>query len=158
MPAAGAGEAPRYERIGRAAFALARRVCGDDAVAAAVVERAFADVPDAGAGAGDGLLLRRVRELACTAQVRRLEVQVTPSAAPGQLGALPGVQWRVLDLVALRGVAPREAGARLGLAEAEVLAHLRDGLRTTRALLAAGGSGAREADDDADAPRLALLG
>jgi hypothetical protein len=153
-PGPSAGLDVRYARIGRAAFALARRVCGDDAVAADVVEQAFASSEAMPAGAvGDGLLLRRVRDLACG---RRKHAPVGPvalSTPPPALAALSPLQWRVLDLVALRGAGMREAAARLLMPEDEVLAHLRDGLRLAGALL----SGAGETDDNADSPRLALL-
>ena len=79
---------------------------------------------------------------------------VALSDPPRALAELPAAHWRVLDLVALRGATVREAAARLRLSEDAVLAHLRDGLRLTGALL----SGAGQADDHADAPRLALLG
>jgi hypothetical protein len=119
-----------------------------------VVEQAFANGGHEPSGAvGDGLLLRRVRHLACA---RRGRAQVGPAALgmpPRELGALPVAQWRVLDLVALRGVSVREAATRLQLPEATVLAHLHDGLRQAGALL----SGERQPDDHADAPRLALL-
>jgi hypothetical protein len=142
----------RYARMGCAAFALARRICGDDAVAASVVEQAFiADEPDG--AVGDGLVLRRVRHLACA---RRRRAEGGPAAVgkpPRELGALPVTQWRVLDLVALRGASVREAAARLQLPEETVLAHLHEGLQQAGALL----SGERQPDDHADAPRLALL-
>jgi DNA-directed RNA polymerase specialized sigma24 family protein len=149
-----AGLDARYARIGRAAFALARRICGDDAAAADVVEQAFASAGDGPEGAvGDGLLLRRVRDLACD-RLRRVPLApVALSDPPRELAELPAVQWRVLDLVALRGATVREAAVRLRLPEEAVLAHLRDGLRLTGQLL----SGARETDDHTDSPRLALL-
>jgi DNA-binding NarL/FixJ family response regulator len=147
-----AGPDARYARVGRAAFALARRICADDAVAAAVVEQAFlADEPES--AVGDGLVLRRVRQLACA---RRRRAEAGPAAVgkpPRELEALPVTQWRVLDLVALRGASVREAAARLQLPEEAVLAHLHDALRQTGALL----SGERQPDDHADAPRFALL-
>jgi DNA-directed RNA polymerase specialized sigma24 family protein len=147
-----AGPDARYARMGCAAFALARRICGDDAVAAAVVEQAFIeDQPDG--AAGDGLLLRRVRHLACA---RRRRAQAGPAAVdkpPRELEALPVMQWRVLDLVALRGASVREAAARLQLREETVLVHLHQALQQARALL----SGERQPDDHSDAPRLALL-
>jgi DNA-directed RNA polymerase specialized sigma24 family protein len=149
-----AGLDARYARIGRAAFALARRICGDGAVAADVVEQAFAscgDGPDG--GVGDGLLLRRVRDLACDRLRRAPLAPVALSDPPRELAELPAAHWRVLDLVALRGATVREAATRLRLTEDAVLAHLRDGLRQTGALL----SGAGETDDHADSPRLALL-
>jgi DNA-directed RNA polymerase specialized sigma24 family protein len=151
-PAAGLDQ--RYARVGRACFALARRICGDDVVAAEVVEQAFASGGDEPAGpVGDGLLLRRVRHFACA---RRRRAQIGPAALgtpPPELCALPVAQWRVLDLVALRGASVREAAARLQLPETTVLAHLHDGLQAAGALL----SGERQPDDHADAPRLALL-
>ncbi|HET6173842.1 MAG TPA: hypothetical protein VFD90_14610 [Gaiellales bacterium] len=144
----------RYARIGRAAFALARRICGDDAAAATVVEQAFATgAGEREDGAGDGLLLRRVRQLACA---RRRRVQAAPAALdvpPPELAQLPVLLWQALDLVALRGASVREAAARLQLPEAMVLGHLHDGLREARVLL----SGQRQPDDHADTPRLALL-
>jgi DNA-directed RNA polymerase specialized sigma24 family protein len=149
-----AGVDARYERIGRAAFALARRICGDDALAAAAVEQAFASGGHEPAGpVGDGLVLRHVRHLACA---RRRRAQVGPPAAcrpPRELAALPLAQWRALELVALRGASVREAAVRLQLPEATVLAHLHDGLRQAAALL----SREREPDDYAQAPRVALL-
>jgi DNA-directed RNA polymerase specialized sigma24 family protein len=153
-PGPAAGLDARYARIGRAAFALARRICGDDAAAADVVEQAFArcgDGPDG--GVGDGLLLRRVRDLACDRLWRLPVAPVALSDPPPALADLPALQWRVLDLVALRGATVRQAAARLRLSEDAVLAHLRNGLRMTGELL----SGAGETDDHADAPRLALL-
>jgi predicted DNA-binding protein (UPF0251 family) len=151
-PGPAAGPDARYARMGRAAFALARRICGDDAVAAAVVEQAFlADEPES--AVGDGLVLRRVRHLACA---RRRRAEAGPAAVgrpPRELAALPVAQWRVLDLVALRGASVREAAARLQLPEETVLAHLHEALKQAGALL----SGERQADDHTDAPRLALL-
>jgi DNA-directed RNA polymerase specialized sigma24 family protein len=151
-PAAGLDS--RYARVGRAAFALARRICGDDAIAADVVEEAFASSghgPEG--GVGDGLLLRRVRDLACDRRIRVHRGPIALSASPPALAELPRVQWRVLDLVALRGATVREAAARLGVPEDDVLAHLRDGLRLAGALL----SGTGETDGHADSARLALL-
>jgi DNA-directed RNA polymerase specialized sigma24 family protein len=147
-----AGLDARYARIGRAAFALARRICGDDDVAAAVVERAFADSEPEGA-VGDGLVLRRVRQLACARRRRAQAGPVAIGAPPAGLRALPNAQWRVLDLVALRGASVREAATRLQMSEETVLAHLHGGLRGAGLLL----SGERQADDQPDAPRLALL-
>ena len=74
------------------------------------------------------------------------------SEPPAALDVLSAAQWRVLDLVALRGAGVREAALRLRMSEDAVLAHLRDGLRLTGRVLGAGETG-----DDADAPRLALL-
>jgi RNA polymerase sigma-70 factor (ECF subfamily) len=149
-----AGLDARYARIGRAAFALARRICGDDALAAAVVEQAFANGShEPGGSVGDGLVLRHVRHLACA---RRRRAQVGPAAVgtpPRELEALPVAQWRVLDLVALRGASVREAAVRLQLPEETVLVHLHDALRQAGALL----SRERQADDHAHPPRLALL-
>jgi DNA-binding NarL/FixJ family response regulator len=143
----------RYARIGRAAFALARRICGDDATAVEVVEQALASGGDEPAGAvGDGLVLRRVRRLAC--ERRRPVGPAALGAPPSELSALPLAQWRVLDLVALRGASVREAAGRLQLPEATVLTHLHEGLQRAGALL----SGERQPYDNADAPRLALLG
>ena len=147
----GAGLEVRYERVGRAAFALARRICADGEVAAALVERAFATCGDLPAGAaGDGLLLRRVRELACE---HRPAGPVAASAPPRPLAELSREHWSVLDLVVLRGAGVREAAVRLQLPEDVVLALLHDGLRRAGALL----SRARQADDHAQPPRLALL-
>jgi ATP/maltotriose-dependent transcriptional regulator MalT len=147
-----AGPDARFARIGCAAFALARRICGDDAVAAAVVEEAFlAQDPDS--AVGDGLMLRRVRQLACARRRRAQGAATAVGKPPRELEALPVTQWRVLDLVALRGASVREAAARLQLAEETVLAHLHDGLQQAQALL----SGEGQPDDHADAPRLALL-
>ena len=149
-----AGLDARYSRIGRAAFALARRICGDDALAADIVEQAFANgAHEPGGSVGDGLVLRRVRHLACA---RRRRAQVGPAAVdtpPRELEALPVAQWRVLDLVALRGASVREAAVRMQLPEETVLAHLHDGLRQAAVLL----SRERQTDDHAHAPRLALL-
>jgi hypothetical protein len=149
-----AGLDARYARMGCAAYALARRICGDDAVAVAVVEQAFVSGGDEPEGAvGDGLTLRRVRHLACA---RRRRAQAGPAAVgkpPRELGALPVTQWRVLDLVALRGASVREAAVRLQMPEETVLAHLHEALQQAGALL----SGERQPDDHADAPRLALL-
>ena len=146
----------RYARIGAAAFALARRICDDDAVAADVVERAFAGSCDEPEGAvGDGLLLRRVRCLACEAARPEAREARTTGAPPEALAGLTATQWQVLELIALRGVAVRSAAELLRLPEATVLAHLRDALRLAGSRLSAGGE--READDHAQAPRLALL-
>jgi hypothetical protein len=146
-----AGPEVRYERVGRAAFALAHRICADEEVAAAIVERAFAGSGDLPAGAvGDGLLLRRVRELACE---RRAGGALAASAPPGALAELSREHWRVLDLVALRGAGVCETALRLQLPEEAVLTLLHDGLRLAGGLL----SGARQADDHAQPPRLALL-
>ena len=145
----------RYARVGRAAFTLARRICGDEATASDVIERAFVGSAGMPEGAvGDGLLLRHVRALACDCRRRPPAGPVALSSPPRALAGLPWEHWRVLDLVALRGAGIGEAAARLGLPEDAVLAHLRDGLRLTGELL----SGARETDDHADAARLALLG
>lgn len=146
----------RYARIGAAAFALARRICGDAAVAADVVEQAFATSDDEADGAvGDGLLLRRVRSLACSA--RRPGARATRrTVQPPALSGLTALQWQVLELVALRGSAVCAAAELLRLPEATVLAHLRDALRLAGSLLSA--RGARQADDHPHAPRVALLG
>ena len=153
-PGPAAGPDVRYARMGRATFALARRICGDDAVAADVVAQAFAASPGPEGAVGDGLLLRRVRELACARRRRPPFGPVALSSPPPALAALAQAHWSVLDLVALRGAGVREAAARLQLSEEVVLTHLREALRLTRELL----SGAGEPDDHADAPRLALLG
>jgi hypothetical protein len=149
-----AGLDARYARVGRAAFALARRICGDDAAAAEVVEQAFAcSGSERDGGAGDGLLLRRVRELAGSRRGRLSLGPVALTTPPPELTGLSVAQWRVLDLVALRGAGVREAAVRLRLPEDAVLAHLRDGLRAAGELLRGDG----QPSDDADAPRLALL-
>lgn len=148
-----AGLDARYARMGCAAFGLARRISGDDAVAAAVVEQAFMEGELDGA-VGDGLLLRRVRRLACAHRRRTEAGPALVDKPPRELAALPVTQWRVLDLVALRGASVREAAARLQLPEETVLAHLHEALQQTRALL----SGERQPDDHANPPRLALLG
>jgi hypothetical protein len=146
----------RYARIGAAAFALARRICGDMAVAAGVVEQAFATSGDeAGGAVGDGLLLRRVRALAWAAR-RPAAREARALAQPPALSGLTALQWQVLELVALRGAAVRVAAEQLGLPEAVVLAQLHDGLRRAGSLLSV--AGAREADDHSQTPRLALLG
>ena len=146
----------RYARIGAAAFALARRICDDAALAADVVARAFASSGDEPEGAvGDGLLLRRVRGLACEAARPEAREARTAGAPPAALAGLTAPQWQVLELIALRGVAVRGAAEVLRLPEATVLAHLRDAVRLAGSLLSAGG--AREADDHAQAPRVALL-
>jgi hypothetical protein len=144
----------RYARVGRAAFALARRICADDAAASEVVEQAFATSPAEPEGAvGDGLLLRRVRDLACGRRRRAASGPVAVSAPPAALAELSSGHWRVLDLVALRGAGIGEAAVRLGMPEDSVLTLLHEGLGLTRELL----SGAGQAGDDADSPRLALL-
>jgi DNA-directed RNA polymerase specialized sigma24 family protein len=148
-----AGLDMRYARIGRAAFSLARRICGDDAAAGTVVEQAFASAGVVDGAAGDGLLLRRVRQLACAQRRRGHAGPAALDLPPPELAALPVAQWRVLDLVALRGASVREAAAQLQLPEATVLAFLHDGLQRTRALL----SGERQPHGHADPPRLALL-
>jgi hypothetical protein len=150
-PAAGLDQ--RYTRIGCAAFALARRICGDAAAAAEVVEQALTgcDAPDG--PVGDGLVLRRVRQLACERRRRPLQGANALGVPPAKLHALPAAQWRVLDLVALRGASVREAAIRLQLPEATVLQHLHDGLHGSGALL----SGERQPDRHPDTPRLALL-
>jgi hypothetical protein len=146
-----AGPEVRYERVGRAAFALARRICGNGELAAAIVERAFASSGDLPAGAaGDGLLLRRVRELACE---RRAGGPLAASAPPRPLAELSREHWRVLDLIALHGAGVRETALRLQLPEEVVLTLLHDGLHCAGGLL----SGARQADDYAQPPRVALL-
>jgi len=149
-----AGLDARYARTGRAAFALARRICGDDAAAAEVVEQAFASSGNEPEGpVGDGLLLRRVRRLACT---RRKRPPLGPTAVgtpPPELTALPAAQWRVLDLVALRGASVREAAVRLQLPEATVLAHLHHALQGAGGVLL----GERKPHGHADAARVALL-
>lgn len=143
----------RYARLGRAAYALARRICGDDATAVEVVERALAGGDEPEGAVGDGLVLRRVRSLACERRQRPPAGPAALAAPPAELTALSVAQWRVLDLVALRGASVREAATRLQLPEATVLAHLHEGLMRAGALL----SGERKTHDDADAPRLALL-
>jgi DNA-directed RNA polymerase specialized sigma24 family protein len=149
-----AGREMRYDRVGRAAFALARRICGDGALAADVVERAFASPAALPEGAaGDGLLLRRVRELACDSRGRRPGELVAVSTPPPALASLSAVHWHVLDLVALQGEGVREAAVRLRLPEDTVLTLLHEALRTTGALL----SGAGQPDGHADSARVALL-
>lgn len=144
----------RYTRIGRAAFALARRICGEDATAAAIVEQAFASSGDEPEGAvGDGLVLRRVRELACMRRRPATTAWTALGTPPPALKDMPLAHWRVLDLVALRGATVREAATRLQLPESTVLAHLHDGLRGAGSLL----SGERQPHDYAEPPRLALL-
>lgn len=146
----------RYARIGAAAYALARRICDDAAVAADVVEQAFATSGDEPEGAvGDGLLLRRVRTLACEAARPEAREASATGAPPKALVGLTATQWQVLELIALRGVAVRSAAELLRLPEATVLEQLRDALRLAGSLLSAGR--AREADDHAQAPRVALL-
>jgi len=146
----------RYARIGAAAYALARRICDDASVAADVVEQAFATSGDEPEGAvGDGLLLRRVRTLACAAARPEARDPSATGAPPKALAGLTSTQWQVLELIALRGVAVRSAAELLRLPEATALAHLRDAVRLAGSLLSAGR--AREADDHAQAPRLALL-
>jgi hypothetical protein len=144
----------RYTRIGCAAFALARRVCGDDATAAEVVEQALTSGDEPDGGVGDGLVLRRVRQLACARRRPVRAAWIAPGTPPPGLKALPLAQWRVLDLVALRGASVREAAIRLQLPETTVLQHLHDGLQGAGALL----SGERQPHDHAHPPRLALLG
>jgi DNA-directed RNA polymerase specialized sigma24 family protein len=154
-PGPAAGLALRYARTGRAAFALARRISGDDATASDVVERAFADSAGVPEGAiGDGLVLRRVRVLACDCRRRSPAGPVAVGSPPPALAGLSGEHWRVLDLVALRGAGIGEASVRLGMSEGAVLAHLRDAVLRTRELL----SGTRETDDHAESAQLALLG
>jgi hypothetical protein len=149
-----AGLDVRYARIGRAAFALARRICGDDAAAAAVVEQAFARGGEPEGAVGDGLVLRRVRQLACARRRRPATGPAAVGTPPAELAALPVAQWRVLDLVALRGASVREAALRLQLPEATVLAHLHDGLRSAGVLIS---GPERQSHGDASPPRLALL-
>jgi DNA-directed RNA polymerase specialized sigma24 family protein len=151
-PAAGLEQ--RYTRIGCAAFALARRICGEDAVAADIVEQALmSGAGDPEGAVGDGLALRRVRELACARRRPAKAARTAIGTPPQGLRDLPLAQWRVLDLVALRGATVREAAIRLQLPEASVLTHLHDGLRGAGARL----SGERQPHAHADAPRLALL-
>ena len=152
-PNPAAGLDGRYSRVGRAAFALARRICGCDEVAADVVAEAFAGSAGVPAGAvGDGLLLRRVRELACDRT--RLPVASVPlGEPPAALLALPRAHWHVLALVALRGAGVREAASRLQLSEEAILMHLHDAVRMTRELL----SGTWQPDDHPDSAALALL-
>ena len=146
----------RYARIGAAAFALARRICGDAAIAADVVEQAFARCGDDPEGAvGDGLVLRRVRALACSASGPAARAARPAGVPPQALSGLTPLQWQVLELIALRGAAVRSAAELLRLPEATVLAHLRDALRVAGSLLSPGR--ARQADDHAHAPRVALL-
>lgn len=153
-PAAGLEQ--RYARIGAAAFALARRICGDSAVAADVVERAFASAGDEAEGAvGDGLVLRRVRALACRAG-RPEGRAARPAAVPPALSGLSAAHWQVLELIAVRGASVRAAAEQLGLPEAVVIAHLHDALQAAGSLLSAGC--AREPDDHPQPSRLALLG
>jgi DNA-directed RNA polymerase specialized sigma24 family protein len=155
-PAAGLDQ--RYARIGAAAFALARRICGNSAVAADVVEQAFASAGGEAEGAvGDGLLLRRVRALACGARgPAQRGARAATGAPPPALSELTAPQWQVLELIALRGASASAAAGQLGLPEATVIARLHDALQVAGSLLSAGC--AREPDDHPQAPRLALLG
>jgi DNA-directed RNA polymerase specialized sigma24 family protein len=148
-----AGLDMRYARLGRAAFSLARRICGDDAGAAAAVEQAFAGCGESDDATGDGLVLRRVRQLARAQRRRGPDAPAALDVPPAALAALPATQWHVLDLVALRGASVSEAATHLQLPEATVLAHLHAGLQGTSALL----SGRRQPDDHAEPPRFALL-
>jgi hypothetical protein len=128
-----------YDRLGRAAFALALSIAGGERERAAVaVEAAFARIP-AEVDAADGRLTLDAWVLALVREEARRLRPVPPAAAPVAVppADLPAA---VAHAVALEGLSLAEAAARFGLAKLEAAAALHAGLTDVR-----GGATARAA-------------
>jgi len=121
-----------YDRLGRAAFALALSIAGGERErAAAAVEAAFARIPDEVDGADgrltlDAWVLALVREEA--RRLRRVPVATAPArAAPADLPRA------IAEAVVLEGRSLAEAAARFGIGKLEAAAALHAGLQAVRA-------------------------
>jgi DNA-directed RNA polymerase specialized sigma24 family protein len=132
-----------YDRLGRAAFALALSIVGGERErAAAAVEAAFARVP-AEVDAADGRLtldawvLALVREEA--RRLRPVPLAATAAVRPVAADELPRA---VAEAVALQGLSLAEAAARFGIGRLDAAAALHAGLQAVRGAATARAAGA----------------